>query len=177
MSLVGLVEFLAPDLEARLEAYAQCRSVTGVREHLGWDRGNPLRRFAKRPDLLTDPQWRNGLSLLKRYDFKCSLEVFSPQLPDLLLVIQRNPEIGFTIAVMGWPLAVDESGFTGWKESLQSLSACENARIVISAIECIFGMAWSMPQVQPWVETVFDLFGPKRTMFGSPANFRSGCQF
>jgi predicted TIM-barrel fold metal-dependent hydrolase len=167
MSIVGLVDFLAPDLEARLEAYARCRNVTAVREHLGWDSDNSLRRFAKRPDLLTDSQWRNRLGSLKRYDFKCSLEVFSPQLPDLLAVVQLNPNIGFTIAVMGWPLTVDELGFKNWKQDLGALSACENVRIVISALECIFGMTWSVPQVLPWVQTVFELFGPKRTMFGS----------
>ena len=167
MSIVGLVDFLGPDLEARLETYAQCPNVTAVREHLGWDHDNRLRRFAKRPDLLTDSQWRGGLGILRKYDFKCSLEVFSPQLSDLLGVVRLNPDIGFTIAVMGWPLAIDESGFTSWKHDLVALSACENVRLVISAIECIFGMTWSLPQVLPWVETIFELFGPERTMFGS----------
>jgi predicted TIM-barrel fold metal-dependent hydrolase len=167
MSIVGLVDFLGPDLEARLETYAQCPNVTGVREHLGWDHDNPLRRFAKRPDLLTDSQWRRGLGILRKYDFKCSLEVFSPQLSDLLAVVRPNPDIGFTLAVMGWPLAIDESGFTSWKHDLAALSACENVRLVISAIECIFGMTWSLPQVLPWIETIFELFGPERTMFGS----------
>jgi predicted TIM-barrel fold metal-dependent hydrolase len=68
---------------------------------------------------------------------------------------------------MGWPVATDESEFTRWKQNLARISACENVRIVISAIECIFGMSWSLPKVQPWIETVFDLFGPTRTMFGS----------
>jgi predicted TIM-barrel fold metal-dependent hydrolase len=166
MSIVGLVDFLAPDLEAGLEKYAQYPNVGGVREHLGWDDGNPMRRFAKRPDLLTDPLWLRGLSLLARYRFKCSLEVFSSQLPDLLTAVRLNPGVGFTIAVMGWPVTTDELAFMRWRHSLADLSRCENVRIVISAIECIFGMAWSLQQVQPWIETVFELFGPQRTMFG-----------
>jgi predicted TIM-barrel fold metal-dependent hydrolase len=51
--------------------------------------------------------------------------------------------------------------------SLVDLSACGNVRIVISAIECIFGMTWSLPKVRRWVQTVFELFGTERTMFGS----------
>jgi predicted TIM-barrel fold metal-dependent hydrolase len=167
MAIVGLVDFLAPDLEERLDAYAECANVAAVREHLGWDRENPLRRFAKRPDLLTDPQWRRGLTRLARYRFKCSLEVFSPQLPDLLTVVRLNPNIGFTIAVMGWPIATDKYEFTRWRHNLVHLSACENTRIVVSAIECIFGMAWSIDKVQPWLDTVLELFGVERTMFGS----------
>jgi predicted TIM-barrel fold metal-dependent hydrolase len=167
MSIVGLVDFLAPDLEERLDAYTQCQNVAGVREHLGWDDENPLRRFAKRPDLLTDSRWLDGLKLLARYRFRCSLEVFSSQLPDLLKAVRLNPDIGFTIALMGWPGTTDQLEFTRWKQSLAGLSACENVRVEISAIECIFGMAWSLPEVQPWVQTVFELFGTKRVMFGS----------
>jgi predicted TIM-barrel fold metal-dependent hydrolase len=167
MATVGLVDFLAPDLEARLERYAACANVAAVRQHLGWDEGNSLRRFAKRGDLLSDACWRRGLSLLKGDRFKCSLEVFSSQLPELLPVIQQNPEIGFTIAVMGWPIAVDAQGFDHWKQSLRELSGCENVRITISAVEAVFGMEWQIAQVQPWVDTVFGLFGTERVMFGS----------
>jgi len=167
MSIVGMVDFLNPDLEAQLQAYSKCPNVTAVREHLGWDNDNPLRRMSKRPDLLTDPQWRNGLGLLAKYNFKCSLELFSPQLPDLLSVVQLDPKIGFTIAVMGWPQAVDSPGFVRWKHDLAALSSCENTCIVISAIECIFGMKWSVPEARAWIDTVFQLFGTKRIMFGS----------
>jgi predicted TIM-barrel fold metal-dependent hydrolase len=167
MSIVGLVDFLAPDLEATLDKYTQCSNVSAVREHLGWDEDNPKRRFAKRPDLLTDSRWLHGLSLLARYRFKCSLEVFSPQLPDLLTAIRLNPNIGFTIVLMGWPVRTDESGFRRWKQSLADLSKCENVRVSISAIECIFRMSWSVQEVQPWLQTVFELFGPRRVMFGS----------
>lgn len=167
MSIAGLVDFLSPDLQEKLDAYAQCRNVTAVREHLAWDDDNLLRRFAKRPDLLADSQWKKRLKLLRKYDLKCSLEVFSSQLPDLLAVVQLNPDIGFTIAVMGWPQAVDKTGFARWKQNLAPLSARRNVRIVISAIECIFGMNWSVEPVLPWVQTAFELFGPERTMFGS----------
>ena len=167
MAIVGLVDFLSPNLEEQLDAYAQCANVTAVREHLGWDRENPLRCFAKRPDLLTDSHWRHGLNHLASCRFKCSLEVFSSQLPDLLTVVRLNPNIAFTIAVMGWPIDTDKHEFKRWRDSLADLSACENTRIVISALECIFGMAWSIEKARPWLQTVFELFGTERAMFGS----------
>lgn len=42
-----------------------------------------------------------------------------------------------------------------------------NVRIMVSAVEAVFGMHWQIAQVQPWVDTVFDLFGTGRVMFGS----------
>lgn len=166
MSIIGLVDFLAPDMEARLDIFADCPNVAGVREHLGWDESKPLRRFAKRPDLLTNLRWREGLKTLSRYRFKCSLEVFSPQLPDLLEVVWLNPSIGFSIAVIGWPLATDDPGFNSWKKGLAELSRCDNTRIIISALECVFGMSWSLSTAQRWIDTVFELFGPGRIMLG-----------
>jgi predicted TIM-barrel fold metal-dependent hydrolase len=60
--MVVLVNFLEPMLQEKLEAYAALPNVVAVREHLGWDGGNALRRFATRPDLLTDPAWGRGLA-------------------------------------------------------------------------------------------------------------------
>ena len=167
MAIVGLVDFLAADLEATLEKYAACANVAAVREHLGWDEGNALRRFANRGDLLSDARWRQGLGTLKRHNLKCSLEVFSSQLMDMLPVIRENPEIGFTVAVMGWPIAVDRQEFNRWRQSLAVISACENVRVTVSAVECVFGMHWQIAQAQPWIDAIFELFGTERVMFGS----------
>jgi hypothetical protein len=76
--MVALVDFRDPALEERLDAYRALANVTAVREHLGWGPGDPLRRFAARPDLLTDPAWRAGLSCLRGWDVACGLEVFAP---------------------------------------------------------------------------------------------------
>ena len=167
MAIVTLVDFLAEDMEARLEAYAGCAHVASVRQHMGWDASNPLRCMAKRGDLLTDARWRQGVRLLRKYDFRCSLEVFSPQLPELLTVIQENPEIGFTVAVMGWPTPVSDEEFARWKQNLREIARCENVRLTISAVECIFGMEWEPRQARRWVETAIELFGTGRVMFGS----------
>jgi predicted TIM-barrel fold metal-dependent hydrolase len=165
--LVVLVDFIDPALQQRLEAYTALPTVVAVREHLGWDTGNALRRFAKRPDLLTDPAWREGLGALRGHGFKCGLEVFAPQLSDLYDVVRRHPEIGFTLAVLGWPLDLSPAGYARWRHDLAPLSRCANVCAEISAIECIFGMNWHREQVAPWILTLIELFGPARCMFGS----------
>jgi predicted TIM-barrel fold metal-dependent hydrolase len=166
-SMVVLVDFLDPALEQRLEAYASLPNVVAVREHLGWDPDNAPRRFAKRPDLMTDPAWRKGLGVLRRHGFKCVIELFAPQLSDLCDVTRLYPDIGFTLAVMGWPLDLSPTGYTQWRNDLAVLSRCANVRIEIAAIECLFGMDWRLEKVSPWVLSVIEMFGPARCMFGS----------
>jgi predicted TIM-barrel fold metal-dependent hydrolase len=82
-------------------------------------------------------------------------------------VIRENPETGFTVAVMGWPVPADDAEFTRWKRSLEGIGSCENVRLTISAVECVFGMDWEPRTAQPWVEAVLELFGTERVMFGS----------
>lgn len=166
-ALVVWIDFLDPKLEQNLEFYSTLPNVSAVREHMVWDNQNPRKRFAKRPDLLQDSIWQDRLTLLNRYHFKCGLEVFAPQLPDLIKVIRANPHIGFTIALMGWPLDLSAAGYQCWKKDLSLLSDCDNICIDISAIECIFGMNWTAEQVRPWLLSTIEIIGPARCMFGS----------
>jgi predicted TIM-barrel fold metal-dependent hydrolase len=166
-ALVAKVDFLAPDLEATLERYAELPNVTAVREHMVWDDANPLKRFAKRSDLLRDPSWRRRLRALERHRFKCGLEVFAPQLGDLIGVIRQHPDIGFTIAVMGWPIDIGREGFDRWQRDVGELAGCGNVCMDISALECVFGMQWRMEQARPWVLAAFERLGTSRCMFGS----------
>lgn len=166
-ALVALVDFLDPDLESKLEQYSALPNLTPVREHLVWDDEKPLKRFAKRPDLLTDATWSKSLALLGKHNFKCALEVFAHQMPELTRAIQNHPNIGFTIALMGWPLDLSKDGFDRWKRDLAQLAVRDDVCVDISALECIFGMEWSVSEAAPWVLSAIDMFDVSRCMFGS----------
>ena len=166
IAIVALVDFLDAKLDERLEIWRELPAITAVRQHLAWDNTKPDRHFANRPDLLTDPTWRRGLERLPE-GWRCGLEVFAPQLPDLLEVIRLHPEIGFTVAVLGWPIDLGSAGFDCWRRDLAGLARCPNTRFSVSAAECIFGMGWTAEQFRPWLLTAIDLFGPDRVMLGS----------
>jgi predicted TIM-barrel fold metal-dependent hydrolase len=167
MAFVGLVDFAEPGLQRRLEAYREVRGLSAVRQHLGWDGKAPLRRMAARPDFMRDPDWLKGLGMLEGLDLRCGLELFAPQLPDLLAVVRAHPEIGFTIAVMGWPTDRGANGFSRWRSDMLALGRCDNTCASISAVECIFGLNWSEAEIGPWILAVIEAFGPARCMFGS----------
>jgi predicted TIM-barrel fold metal-dependent hydrolase len=77
------------------------------------------------------------------------------------------PDIGFTLAVMGWPLDLSPAGYAQWRKDLAELSRLQNVRVEIGAIECLFGRNWRREQVAPWILSLVDLFGPARCMFSS----------
>lgn len=165
--IVASVDFLDPALEARLETYAALPNVVAVRQHLGYDTNNPLRHFAKRAGLLSDPAWQRQLATLRKYRFNCILELFAPQLSGLPALLNLYPDINFSLAVLGWPLDLREAGFNLWRTQLHRISQHKNLSIEIAALECIFGMQWQAKDVAPWIQSAIDLFGPTRIMFGS----------
>jgi predicted TIM-barrel fold metal-dependent hydrolase len=167
MALVGLVDFADPGLPQRLDVYRSIPNLTAVRQHLGWDERNPLRRMASRPDFMTDLAWLKGLGRFAGQNLRCGLEVFAPQLPQLLAVVRAHPHIAFTVAVMGWPIDLGSDAYVCWRSDMNALGRCENTCADISAIECIFGMSWTKEQVEPWIMSVVEAFGPTRCMFGS----------
>jgi predicted TIM-barrel fold metal-dependent hydrolase len=61
--MIGLVDFLSPNLERTLDAYELARHLRCVRQHLGWHPTNPLLRYATQPGLLSNSSWRRGLCL------------------------------------------------------------------------------------------------------------------
>lgn len=165
--MIALVDFLSPDLDRTLDAYASVEHVRCVRQHLGWHPTNPLLRYAPRPDLLSDAAWRRGLASLRGRNLLCEIEIFASQLPDLASVASANPDIRFVLPVMGWPVDLTSDGQAAWKRALVGVAACPNIAVKIFGMECIFGIHWTVPQVRPWILETIEIFGPDRCMFAS----------
>jgi predicted TIM-barrel fold metal-dependent hydrolase len=165
--MIARVDFLDPGLNRVLEDYASLRHARCVRQHLGWHPTNPALRFADRPDFLSDNVWRKGIAALRGRGLVCELEIFSPQLPDLISVVASYADIQFVLPAMGWPLDLTDDGHNSWRHALTALSAHSNVAAKIFAIECIFGLCWTVPQVRPWILETIETFGPARCMFAS----------
>ena len=166
-AIVARVDFLNPILESQLERFQDLRNLTALGTQVGSNITHPQRDLTGRSDLFIDPTWTRSIALLRKYNYKCVLEASSLQLKELLAVVSQHPNVGFTLAVMGWPQVLDTRGFAMWWKDIKALSFCENVVADISAIECIFGMDWTCTKIAPWVLSLIEIFGPSRCMFGS----------
>ena len=166
-SFIGVADFADPALDRRLDAYQCVGPVRCVRQHMGWHPSQPALRFAPRPDLLLDPAWRRGLASLRQRGLVCEIELFSTQLRDFADVAAAYPDLHFVLPVMGWPLDLTKQGHLAWKQDLTVVAGCPNVVLKIFALECIFGLRWTITQVRPWVLDAIEVFGPDRCMFAS----------
>ena len=161
---INLLDKNLPDL---LASYAKLPVVKAVRDHLLWDPNNPEHCYARSGGILSNPAVTQSFEAIDRYQFKFEFEVYSHEIPHVQRYAKQFPNTYFALHCLGWPLNQTPEGFKKWEQDMQELSACLNVFVKITAIECIFGLNWTVEQIKPWIHTTIDIFGAKRCMFGS----------
>jgi predicted TIM-barrel fold metal-dependent hydrolase len=164
--IIALACPLDPRFESLLIEYKKIPNVRAIREHMLWHPDNPLKRFAKRPDLLLDPQWRAQFAKIEQYGYSWEFEIYSHQIPQAVDLAEAFPNIQMLLHPMGWPLDLSKKGFHIWKSYLKTISRCSNVAIKITALSCIF-RNWTVEQVSPWIREAIEIFTPQRSLFGS----------
>lgn len=164
---IANIDLLDKNLPDVLAEYAKLPIVRAVRDHLLWDPTNPQRCYTRRKDILLEPQVESAFAAIQKYPFPFEFEIYSHEIPQVLRYAKQFPDIRFALHCIGWPRNQTPQGFQQWKQEVQALSECRNVFVKITAIECIFGLAWSLEQIRPWITTIIDLFGSERCMFGS----------
>ena len=164
---IANIDLLNKNLPDLLEEYAKIPIVHSVRDHLLWDSGNAQRCYARRADILLEPVVTASFTEIQKHSFTFEFEIYAHEIPHVLRYARQFPGIIFALHCIGWPLNQTAQGFQKWKQDMQDLSECRNVFVKITAIECIFGLDWSLEQISPWIKTTIELFGSERCMFGS----------
>lgn len=164
---IANIDLLDKNLPDLLAEYAKIPIVHSVRDHLLWDPGNPQRCYTRRADILSEPIVASSFREIQQYPFTFEFEVYAHEIPHVLRYARQFSGINFALHCIGWPLNQTPEGFKQWKQDMQRLSECRNVFVKITAIECIFGLDWSLEQLSPWIKTTIELFGSDRCMFGS----------
>jgi len=152
-------------LEQHLEEQAAFPNVHGVRQIVSWHE-NPTFNFTARPDVMTDPAWRNGFGLLAKYELSFDLMLFPTQLPDALALAHAFPDTQIILNHTGSPVDRDEAGLGRWQSGMQALAAAENVAVKISDL-CAYDHDWTVDSFRPFVRNTIEWFGVERCMFAS----------
>lgn len=164
---IANIDLLDKNLPNILAEYATIPVVHSVRDHLLWDPDNSGNCYARRQGILEEPVVLSSFREIQKYPFVFEFEVYAHEIPHVLRYAKQFPAINFALHCIGWPLNQTPDGFRQWKHDMQELGKCSNVFVKITAIECIFGLDWSLDQISPWIKTTIDIFGPERCMFGS----------
>lgn len=155
--VVGWVNLLAADLAARLAHYSQFPKLRGFRHIV---QGEP-------DDFLLREDFRLGVASLANFGFTYDVLVYARQLP---------AAVEFVRQLTAQPLVVDHIAkpdlrageIAQWERHMRAIAGNPNVMCKLSGmITEADWRKWTAAQFQPYLEIVWDAFGPHRLMFGS----------
>lgn len=131
--------------------------VKGIRRLI---QSEPL-GFSRQPNFVA------GVRLLAHFDLTCDLAIRHIQLPDVIHLVHACPHVNFVLDHIGGP-DIKSRSLDPWRKNLAELAALPNVVCKVSGLVTQADwQLWQAADLQPYLEHVFNVFGPERVMFGS----------
>jgi predicted TIM-barrel fold metal-dependent hydrolase len=154
-----------PDCGALIKRLVDLPITRGIRQQLHWHE-NPQYRFAPRPDVMNDADWRRGLALLAKYNLVFEIQLFASQMQDGAALARAFPDIVFVLEHAGMLEDMSEHGWRQWRAGMQALAAEPNMHVKLSGLGT-FVHACRSDVVRPIIRETVDMFGAGRCLYGS----------
>jgi predicted TIM-barrel fold metal-dependent hydrolase len=164
-AIVGFADLAKPNVEETLAAHLESLLFRGVRQQLHWHI-NPQHRFASRPDLMNDRQWRRGFALLEKFGLVFELQVFASQMADGARLAADFPETTIVLEHAGMLEDRSEDGWNQWRAGMRLLARNPNVHTKISGLGT-FLHRFDRDAIRPVVLETIEIFGADRCLFGS----------
>jgi predicted TIM-barrel fold metal-dependent hydrolase len=154
-----------PDVGALITQLAKLPAVRGIRQQLHWHQ-NPQYRFAPRPDVMNDGDWRRGLVRLADHGLVFELQIFASQMVDGAKLARSFPDTIFVLEHAGMPEDTSPGGWQLWREGMTALAACPNVSVKLSGLGT-FVHACRADVMDPIIGETVAIFGADRCCYGS----------
>jgi L-fuconolactonase len=156
--VVGWVDLRSPGLAERLEYFSQFQKLRGFR-HVA--QAEPDDRFLIQDDFV------RGVRQLARFGFTYDILIYPRQLPAAIELVNKLPEQRFVLDHMAKPI-IREKKIQPWAGQIQTIAANPNVYCKVSGLATEADWhKWRDSDFTPYLDTVFEAFGPDRLMFGS----------
>jgi len=158
LGVVGWVDLCSRDTRSQLESFANNPKLVGIRHIV---QGEPDDRFLMKPDFL------RGISLLEEFDLAYDILIYTRHLPIAAEFVERFPRQRFVLDHLAKP-PIKSGEIKVWAEGIRRLAAFPNLFCKLSGLVTEADwQRWKAKQVHPYLDVVFDSFGPERLMIGS----------
>jgi L-fuconolactonase len=156
--VVGWVDLCSPKIEERLRFFSQYKKLCGFR-HIA--QAEPDDQF------LVGRDFTRGISLLREYGFVYDILVYPKQLPAAIELAARFPEQRFVVDHLAKPL-IKGGCREPWASYMRTISQNANVFCKVSGLVTEADwLHWKPEDIDPYLDVVFEAFGPERLMFGS----------
>lgn len=156
--VVGWVDLTSPDVATQLEQWARYPKLRGI-GHAITD--EPDDRFMLRDD------FRRGIGRLRHFDLTYDLLISPKHLPYAIKLVQENPDQKFVLDHIGNP-NIRGGAMSPWDSGIAELGKFDNVLCKLSGMVYLAKWhEWKPEDFTPYLDVVFEAFGPDRLMIGS----------
>ena len=155
--VVGWVDLQADTLPERLMALAEHPEIKGYR-HVA--QGEPV-------DFLIRPAVVQGIRRLAEFGLTYDILIYPNQLKAALHLVRAVPEVNFVVDHLAKPY-IKRQDIIRWSNYMAEVAKCPNVTCKLSGLVTEADWQnWSKKDFFPYLDVVFDYFGPDRLLFGS----------
>lgn len=156
--VVGWVPLIEPAVNEILGPLAGHDQLKAVRHVL---QAEPDDRYMLRDD------FNRGIDALEQFGLVYDILIFERHLPAAVEFVDRHPRQIFVLDHIAKP-RIREHLVSPWRENLRKLAERENVYCKLSGMvtEADYE-TWTSEDLAPYFDTVLEVFGPSRLMFGS----------
>ena len=156
--VVGWVNLRSPQLAERLQFFSQFPKLVGFR-HVA--QSEPDDRFLARDDFVS------GVAQLRQFGLTYDILIYPKQLPAALELVSKLPDQRFVIDHLAKP-EIKSKRIEPWAKQMRAIAQNENLYCKLSGMVTEADLRrWKLDDFRPYLDIVFDAFGPDRLMFGS----------
>jgi len=158
LGVVGWVDLRSPRLQFELESLAVNPKLVGVRHIV---QSEPDERFLLQPDFL------RGIAMLEEFDLAYDILIYTRHLPVAAEFVTKFPRQRFVLDHLAKP-PIKSGAIDVWARGIQGLAAFSNVYCKVSGLVTEADwQAWKPEDIRPYLDLVFECFGPSRLMTGS----------
>ncbi|WP_460908370.1 amidohydrolase family protein [Spirosoma areae] len=155
--VVGWVDLQAQDLTQRLTELSQHNQIKGYR-HVAQAEPN---------DFLARPGVIQGIRQLADFGLTYDILIYPSQLKAALQLVRAVPEVAFVIDHLAKPY-IKKGEISRWSNFMAEIARNKNVSCKLSGMVTEADWQnWSKKDFFPYLNVVFEHFGPDRLMFGS----------
>ncbi|MGV3559042.1 amidohydrolase family protein [Larkinella arboricola] len=155
--VVGWVDLRSAKLYDRLEYFSQYEELKGFRHVVQ----------AEPEDFMMQPEFIRGVRQLAAFDFTYDILIYPNQLKAALNLVRTVPEVQFIVDHIAKPY-IREQKVNTWSNYMAEIAKNPNVYCKVSGMVTEADwQRWQPDDFRPYLDVVFEHFGPDRLVFGS----------
>jgi L-fuconolactonase len=155
--VVAWTDLLGPNAADELRGWARFSKLKGIRPYL---------QDLPEDDWILKPELAPAIEAMIACDLSFDALIKPRHILNTVRFIERNPDLRVIVDHMGKP-TIRDNAFEPWRRDMEHFRDLKHVHCKISGILTEDGPEWTRARISPYLEAVFNIFGPDRLVFGS----------